>query len=135
MASRWNVLVEKTEDGKAIATVLEFPALSAIADTQQDAIDRAQELLSERLSQAKIVSIQLEFSENKPKNPVLESLGIFKDDPHFEDVQRNIQEYRDEIDALEEPAIAKFIGVFKDDPDFAEIVKEMRAEREQPDEE
>lgn len=61
---------------------------------------------------------------------------VFKDDPHFEDVQRNIQKYRDEINALEEePAIAKFIGIFKDDPDFAEIVKEMRAEREQPDEE
>lgn len=136
VASKWNVLVETTEDGKAIATVLELPSIHAIADTQQEAIDRTQELLSERLSQAKIVSIQLEFSENKPKNPVLESLGIFNDDSHFEDVQRNIQEYRDEIDALEEePAIVKFIGIFKDDPDFAEIVKEMRAEREQSDEE
>jgi len=137
VASKWNVLVEETEDGKAIATVLELPSVHAIADTQQDAIDRAQQMLSERLAQAKIVSIQLGSSESQPKHPVLDSFGVLKDDPHSEDVQRYIQEYRDELNAIgeEEPAIAKFIGIFKDDPDFAEIVKEMRAEREQPDEE
>jgi predicted RNase H-like HicB family nuclease len=98
MASQWNVLVEKTEDGKAIATVLEFPTLSAIADTRQDAIDRAQQLLAERLAQGEIVPIQVESS----KNPVLETFGIFKDDPHFEDVQRYIQKYRDELDAIDD---------------------------------
>lgn len=100
--SKWNVLVETTEDGKAIATVLELPSVHAIADTQQEAIDRTQKLLSERLAQAKIVSIQIESDVSKAKHPVLEMAGIFKDDPDFEDVQRYIQEYRDEIDGLEE---------------------------------
>ncbi|MBE9011795.1 hypothetical protein IQ250_16450 [Pseudanabaenaceae cyanobacterium LEGE 13415] len=139
VASRWNVLVEQTEDGKAIATILEFPALSAIAETRQAAINQVHKLLAAKLAQGEVVPIQLETTESKPKHPVLEMAGIFKDDPDFEAVQRHIQEYRDEIDALEneepEPAIAKFAGIFKDDPDFAEIVKQMRAEREQPDEE
>ncbi|WNZ47475.1 hypothetical protein Q2T42_06475 [Leptolyngbya boryana CZ1] len=101
-ASNWNVLVETTEDGKSIATVLELPSVQAIADTQNDAIDRAQKLLTERLAQAKIVSIQVGSDVSKAKHPVLEMAGIFKDDPDFEDVQRYIQEYRDEIDALKE---------------------------------
>lgn len=130
MASNWNILVETTEDGKAIATILEFPALSAIAETRQAAIDQAQELLAEKLAQGEIIPIQLETTESNPKHPGLESASIFKNDPRIED-------YRDEKDVLEEeePAIAKFIGIFKDDPDFAEIVKQMRAEREQLDEE
>jgi uncharacterized protein YoaH (UPF0181 family) len=130
MASKWNVLVEKTEDAKAIATVLEFPTVSAIADNQQAAIEQAQQLLAERLAQGEIVSIQVEPS--KPKHPSLKFVGVFKDDPDFEAVQRHIQDYRDEVDAIEEeePAIARFADIFKDDPDFAEIVKEMRAERE-----
>ena len=137
MASKWNVLVETTEDGKAIATILELPTLSAIADTQADAIDCARKLLAERLAQIEIVPIQIESPEIKSAHPALKSAGIFKDDPDFDDVQRHIQEYRDELDALDdkEPAIARFAGIFKDDPDFAEIVKQMRAEREQPDEE
>ncbi|GAP99005.1 hypothetical protein NIES2104_55620 [Leptolyngbya sp. NIES-2104] len=137
MASNWNVLVETTEDGKAIATILELPTLSAIADTQQDAIDLAQQLLAERLTHAKIVPIQIESSEGKSVHPALKSAGIFKAAPQFEEVQRHIQEYRDELDALDEgeSPIAKFAGIFKDDPDFAEIVNQMRAEREQLDEE
>lgn len=102
MASKWNVLVETTEDGKAIATILELPTLSAIAETQADAIDCARKLLAERLAQAKIVAIEVESPEIKPVHPVLKSAGIFKDDPHFADVQRYIQKYRDELDAIDD---------------------------------
>lgn len=105
-ASKWNILVETTEEGRAIATVLELPSVHAIADTRQDAIDQAQKLLAERLAEVEIVSIEVESPDSKPKHPSLKYVGVFKDDPDFEAVQQYIQEYRDELDAIDDEDLA-----------------------------
>ncbi len=39
---------------------------------------------------------------NPSQQPWLKTAGIFKDDPHFEDVKRYINEYRQEIEESEE---------------------------------
>lgn len=102
MASKWNVLVEDTEDGKAIATVLELPSVQVVADTRENAIIQARKLLAERLAKIEIVSIEVDPADSKPKHPSLKYVGVFQDDPDFEAVQRHIQEYRDELDAIDD---------------------------------
>jgi hypothetical protein len=44
----------------------------------------------------------LEQEITKSQQPWLKTAGIFRDDPHFDDVQNYINEYRQEIDEIEE---------------------------------
>lgn len=44
----------------------------------------------------------LEQEIAKSQQPWLKTAGIFRDDPHFEDVKHYINEYRQEIDEIEE---------------------------------
>lgn len=56
-----------------------------------------QQLLADSLSEAEIVSIEVEIP--KRKNPWLKMAGQFKDDPHFDEMLADIEVYRRELDA------------------------------------
>lgn len=46
--------------------------------------------------------ITLSYHKRKIMIQRLKTAGIFQDDPHFEDVKHYINEYRQEIEAIEE---------------------------------
>ncbi|MEN8447820.1 MAG: hypothetical protein ABG776_22720 [Cyanobacteria bacterium J06555_13] len=91
--TNWNILVEPTKDGQTTATVVELPAFQVTASNRQTALDEIQNLLAERLANAEMVSISVP-SEND-ESPWLKFGGVFKDDPDFEDIVRDIRAERE----------------------------------------
>ena len=69
-------------------------------ETQKEANPNIRQLLSERLAQADIISLEVE-SPNK-EHPWMEFAGMYANHPLFEEVLADIAAYRDEIDAEKE---------------------------------
>jgi hypothetical protein len=81
------------------ATTLEFPDCRVEAATREQAIANLQQQLSSRLEKAEIISLKVQLLKKQPaENPWSKVVGVFSDDPDFEQVQEYIQSYRDELD-------------------------------------
>lgn len=93
--TNWNVLIEPVEDSQVMATVVELPKLQVTAGNRQLAIDEVKRLLSERLSDAEIVSVSVPSA--KDENPWRKFAGVFKDDPDFEAIMRDMRNEREGI--------------------------------------
>ena len=58
-----NVLIETEADGQVRATLLGWPDISAHGSTERDAIAQLRQLLAARLSQARIVPLDIDLAE------------------------------------------------------------------------
>lgn len=92
----FDVLIKPEPEGKVIATVLGLPEYRAEGSDRTSALAALQQLLTETLSQAEIVSIDIAVPQ--PENPWLKMAGRFKDDPHFDEMLADIEAYRRERD-------------------------------------
>ncbi len=93
----FDVLIKPETEGKISATVLGLPEYRATGSDRTSALAALQKLLTENLSQAEIVSIDVAVPQ--PENPWLKMAGRFKDDPHFDEMLADIETYRRERDA------------------------------------
>ncbi|MGH9940638.1 MAG: type II toxin-antitoxin system HicB family antitoxin [Blastocatellia bacterium] len=85
-----------------VASVIGIPGCVAEGDTEEEAIAKAKEALTQWLSRGKIVAVEIDTGEaTQTDNPWLKICGSAKDDPTWDDFQANIQEYRRELDAEE----------------------------------
>jgi len=85
--------------------VLGWPDLSAVGDSEQTVIERVRETLRERLAQSKIVRIEVDETVTKTtasEHPWLPFLGMWKDDPTFDDLLARMEAYRRELDETPE---------------------------------
>jgi predicted RNase H-like HicB family nuclease len=99
--SRLHVLIEHNNQGNAIATVLEIPNCQAEAPTREQALEALKTRVAARLETAEILSLEIQASlSRKNEKPWMQYAGVFKDDPHFDEFQQSIQDYRQEIDLL-----------------------------------
>jgi len=90
------VLIQELEDGYK-ATVLGLPNCESIAETREAALTNLQQVLTEFLAKADIVSLEIELP--KTENPWIKLAGKYKDDPQFDDMLEAIAAYRRELDA------------------------------------
>lgn len=102
VASTYKILLEQTADRQSSATVLELPDCHVIAITPQEAISQVQTRLTERLANAKVVSIQIPTPQ--PANPWIEFAGMFEDDLDFADITLSIRAERTKTETLLECA-------------------------------
>ena len=72
-----------------MATVVELPTFQVTANTRQTALDKIQQLLTERLASAEVVPISV--PSEKDENPWLTFGGIFEGDSDFEEIVQDIQ--------------------------------------------
>ena len=93
--SNWNILLENTEDGFTLATVLEVPSLQTKDRTKQGAVAKVRDLLRQRLAKAEIITIPVDVSSTSKDNSMMKFAGIFADDLDFEDIVSNIQAERE----------------------------------------
>jgi hypothetical protein len=99
---RYQIFVQHQANNGFVAAVLGIPDCIAEGQTEEEAIANAKASLSSRLAQGKIVSVELEDLTGKTTgNPWLESFGVFKDDPTFDDFLEKIAEYRRQVDEEE----------------------------------
>lgn len=97
---QFQVFVKKIAENSYFASVIGLPDCVAEGRTEEEAINRVKALLQERLRRGRIVTIEVDDSGKvMTGNPWIDSFGIFKDDPTFDDLMEKIQEYRREANA------------------------------------
>lgn len=91
----WNILLENTDDGSTVATVLEVPHLQTKDRTKQGAVKKVRQLLQKRLAKAEIIQISVPIESTSDENPLMKFAGIFEDDPDFQDIIAEINAERE----------------------------------------
>ncbi|WP_414543793.1 hypothetical protein [Nostoc sp. CCY0012] len=92
----WNILLESTNDGFTIATVLEVPDCQIRDETKEGAVEKVQQLLQKRLDKAEIIKIPTPIQPSTLENPVMRFAGIFRDDPDFIEIMKEIRAEREQ---------------------------------------
>lgn len=101
----YDILIQPQPGGMYRATVLGWPDLSAVGDSEQTVIERVRQILRERLAQSKIVRIEVDETVAKTtasEHPWLPFLGMWRDDPTFDDLLARMEAYRRELDETPE---------------------------------
>ena len=78
-----NVMLERTETGQSVASVLELPGYWVEAATEEQAIAELRQLVISRLTKAKIVPLELPLEQPHHPNPWTEFIGMFEGDIEF----------------------------------------------------
>ncbi|NJN99429.1 MAG: type II toxin-antitoxin system HicB family antitoxin [Anaerolineales bacterium] len=78
------ILLESKKQGGYRATVLGWPDCTAQGATRQEALSHIRQVLSDRLSRAEIIPLEIEPVQ--PEHPWLKFAGMFKDNPVFAEV-------------------------------------------------
>jgi predicted RNase H-like HicB family nuclease len=98
----FRIFVQHQLEQGYVASVIGIPDCVAEGATREEAVAKAKEALSRILAQGEIVSVEMEnVLHTQPDNPWLKIIGMFKDDPTWDDFQASIEEYRRELDAEE----------------------------------
>ncbi|MDB9534954.1 hypothetical protein PN451_03670 [Dolichospermum planctonicum CS-1226] len=95
----YDVLIEHQEDRTVKATLLSLPECQGFGANKEEALNDLIQLFQAR--KPEIVTLEivtLEIEPAKTEHPWLKFAGMFEDDPHFDEVQQYIAEYRRELD-------------------------------------
>lgn len=96
IVDNWNILLENTEEGFTVATVLEVPDLQTKDKTKQGAIEKVRHLLQKRLAKAEIIQISIPIESISNENPLMKFAGIFQDDPDFQEIIAEMRKERED---------------------------------------
>ena len=97
----YDILIQPQPGGTYRATALGWPDLNVIGDSEQTVLERIRQAIRERLAQGKVVRIEIDGKAAKatvPAHPWLPFLGMWRDDPTFEDLLARMETYRRELD-------------------------------------
>jgi hypothetical protein len=92
----YQVFVQTDSPTKYRASILGIPDCTAEGNTKEEAIANARTVLERQLIQGELVTIDLETSAPQT-DPWLKHMGLFADDPTFDDFTAEIAAYRREI--------------------------------------
>jgi len=85
----YQALLFKNHEGEYVATVPILPGCTSQGSTEGEAIANIRKTITELLNKSKIVTINVpEQGISLKRNPWLETFGIFKDDPNFDEMMR-----------------------------------------------
>lgn len=97
----YNVLIQPRPDGKYHATVLGWPDLNAVGDSEQTAVERIRQAMRQCLSQSKVVRIEVDEAPvevSAASHPWQPFLGMWQDDPTFDDFSAKMDAFRCGLD-------------------------------------
>jgi hypothetical protein len=92
-----SVMLEQVVENGYRATALVPTPLVAEAPTRDEAVDRIRALISERLSHAELIRLEVPLATEP--NPWLDMAGTWREHPDVDEVVENINAYRHEVDA------------------------------------
>jgi hypothetical protein len=92
-----SVMLEQVAENGYRATALMPTPLVAQAPTRDEAVDKIRTLISETLSHAEV--IQIEVPPRTKRHAWLAVAGTWREHPDVDEVVENINEYRHKVDA------------------------------------
>ncbi|MBD2166746.1 type II toxin-antitoxin system HicB family antitoxin [Calothrix membranacea FACHB-236] len=96
----YNALIEENQDGTFSATLIGLSDCKSIGQTENEAVEKLQDMLQARLSNSKLVTLQIESLQTE--NPWMKVAGMYKDNPLFDEVLAEIEAERQIISAEHE---------------------------------
>ena len=91
----YQVLLFQNHEEEYMATVPGLSGCTSHGKTEEEAIANIRKTIAELFKKAKFVTIDVPEPEIPLKrNPWLETFGIFKDDPNFDEMMRKIYQKR-----------------------------------------
>jgi predicted RNase H-like HicB family nuclease len=97
----YDILIQPLPQGTFQATVLGWPDVSAVGDSEITVIERIKNALRVRLTKSKILRIDLDndLTMETPHNHLWSPfLGMWRDDPTFDDFIGKMKTHRSEVD-------------------------------------
>jgi predicted RNase H-like HicB family nuclease len=97
---QYQILIQNPSDDPFQASVVGIPNCTVQATTKEAAIALAKTALQQQLNQGELVTINLEAATHEPPvDPWIKHMGIFADDPMFDDFLAEIAAYRQQFNA------------------------------------
>lgn len=90
-----NLMVERTENGRSVASVLELPSYQVEASTEEQAIAELRQMVISRLAKVKIMPLELPLAQLAQINPWTEFIGMFEGDAEFAELAAELQAERE----------------------------------------
>jgi predicted RNase H-like HicB family nuclease len=89
----------KQHDGQYTAVVPLLPACSAQGRTREEVLQNVQRAIEQTMSEMEITTVEVNVpSHPATSNPWLETAGMFKDDPLFDEMLAEVAAYRRTLD-------------------------------------
>jgi predicted RNase H-like HicB family nuclease len=101
---QYQIFVQNPTDRTFMASVVGLPNLTANGITEKEAIDRLKNILDAQFKNGKLVKIDIDVPSDRSSeksDPWIANMGIFQDDPTFDDFLVEVNTYRNEIDTAE----------------------------------
>ncbi|WP_310488389.1 hypothetical protein, partial [Chamaesiphon sp. VAR_69_metabat_338] len=92
-------------ESEFMASVIGLPNLTANGMTEKEAIDKLKVILDAQFRNGKLVTIDIDIPSKvteERNDPWIDNMGIFQDDPTFEDFLTEVNNYRNEVDLTED---------------------------------
>jgi predicted RNase H-like HicB family nuclease len=95
---QYTVLLKQT-DGKFIARVPALPECVAEGPTRDRAIENVRAAIARLLEEAEVMTVEVDGPlVRRDEDPWMKVRGMFRDDPDYEEVLKEIAAYRKQVD-------------------------------------
>jgi predicted RNase H-like HicB family nuclease len=99
---QYQIFVQSHAEQGFVASVVGMPNVSVEGVTEDEAIAKVKIALESQLALGKLVTIEVaDQAIEQDSDPWLKNMGIFADDPTFDDFLREVTAYRQQVDAQE----------------------------------
>ena len=99
---QYQIFVQSHAEQGFVASVVGMPNVSVEGVTEDEAIAKVKIALESQLALGKLVTIEVADQViDHDSDPWLKNMGIFADDPTFDDFLREVTAYRQQVDAQE----------------------------------
>jgi predicted RNase H-like HicB family nuclease len=98
---QYQIFVENPADQIFMASAIGLPNATANGVTEKEAIGKLKSILDNRFKNGKLVIIEVDLPSEKSSDtsdPWIDNIGIFQDDPTFDDFLDEVNNYRKEIE-------------------------------------
>jgi predicted RNase H-like HicB family nuclease len=92
---QYTILIQPRRNGGFTASVPTLPGCRSQGATEEEALDKIRTAINNQLKDTKIVRIEVEGNGILSPNPWNKIIGMFKDDPIFDEVDRRIKRERE----------------------------------------
>ena len=98
---QYQVFIQNPSAQTFLASVIGFPNLTANGITETEAINKLKGILDAQFKNGKMVTINVDLPSeglSEGNDPWIDNIGVFQDDPTFDDFLLEVSAYRNEVD-------------------------------------